>query len=161
MSQVFSREQIEDFLYEEARLLDEWELDKWEALFIDDGVLEVPTTDWEGWDNLGGGFFVLDNRELIRARVKRLKNRKAHAENPRSRIHRLISNVRIVRQENDEVEIAASFIIHRFRDMTTQSYVGYYRHVLKVIDGQLRFQRRRSVLAHEQLEAGARLSFIL
>ena len=161
MSRHFERARIEEFLYREAALLDRSQFDQWEALFTQTGKMEIPTTDWTGWDHLSGGFFVLDNRELITARVKRLKNRKAHAENPRSRIHRLVSNVTIVNQQDDEIEIEASFIIHRFRDLTAQVYVGYYQHLLKVVGDDLRFQRRRSVLLHEQLEPGARLSFIL
>lgn len=158
---TFTRCDIEDFLFAEAALLDRGAYDDWHALFLPEGTMEVPTTDWTGWDAQGGGFFMLDSPDILAARVKRLKNRKAHAENPRSRVHRLIGNVRLLSQDGDEIEIEASFVIHRFRDLTTQSYAGYYQHRLKRVDGQFRFVRRRSVLAHEQLEAGQRLSFIL
>jgi p-cumate 2,3-dioxygenase beta subunit len=39
------RERVEDFLYEEAALLDAWRWDEWLALFTADGRYVVPTTD--------------------------------------------------------------------------------------------------------------------
>lgn len=156
-----TRQEVEDFLSLEAMLLDEWRLDDWFALLSEGATFEVPTNDWTGWDGLSGGFFTLDDYELIKARVKRLKSRKAHAENPHSRTHRMITNVRIVDATDDQVEISAAFLLHRFRDGTTNSYAGHYRHLLDVTPEGLRIRRRRSVLASESMPTGARLSFIL
>jgi p-cumate 2,3-dioxygenase beta subunit len=156
-----TRQDIEDFLFDEAALLDAWRLDEWFTLFSEGARFEIPTTDWAGWDHRSGGFFAVDDYNLLKARVKRLKSRKAHAENPHSRTHRLVSNVRIVEATDDQVEVSAAFIIHRFRDGTANSFAGYYQHLLDVTDEGLRFRRRRSVLAPEALVAGARLSFIL
>lgn len=161
-----TRAEAEDFLYLEAELLDEWKLDEWLGLYEEGGTFEVPTTDWTGWDSLSGGFFVLDDWELLKARVKRLKSRKAHAENPHSRTHRLISNVRVVLPqigtvEDGTAEIRANFVINRFRDGTHHTYVGRYRHTAVVTAEGLRLRHRRAVLVHELLEPGARLSFIL
>jgi p-cumate 2,3-dioxygenase beta subunit len=160
-AQEVTRQNVEDFLYLEAALLDGWQLDDWFALLSEGATFEIPTTDWAGWDGLSGGFFTLDDYDLIKARVKRLKSRKAHAENPHSRTHRMISNVRILSATDDQVEISAAFLIHRFRDGTTNSYAGFYQHLLDVTDVGLRIRRRRSVLSPEALTAGARLSFIL
>ena len=38
-----TRAQIEDFLYAEAALLDDWRLEEWFALFAPGAVYEVPT----------------------------------------------------------------------------------------------------------------------
>ena len=35
---VVTRQEIEDFLYHEAALLDEWKLDEWQALLADDAT---------------------------------------------------------------------------------------------------------------------------
>lgn len=155
------RADVETFLYDEAELLDTWQLDAWYALFLPGSVYEVPTTDWTGWQAHEGGSFISDTYEIIAARVKRLKSRKAHAENPHSHTHRLISNV-LVTPDGDELEVKANFVLHRFRgDETEHNYVGRYQHRLKVTDDGLRFLRRRAVLAHRSLRPGARLSFIL
>jgi p-cumate 2,3-dioxygenase subunit beta len=167
-----SRADVEDFLFAEARLLDEWRLDEWLELFEPAGRFEVPTTDWEGWDSATAGFFVCDDHDLLAARVKRLKNRKAHAENPRSRTHRMISNVILLEQAADTVSVTANFVINRYRDGGTNTYVGRYQHVLALPTaadpaGQgsrregMRFRLRRAVLVAEAMAPGARLSFIL
>ncbi|WP_235737103.1 aromatic-ring-hydroxylating dioxygenase subunit beta [Nocardioides alcanivorans] len=156
-----SRAQVEDFLYEEADILDEWRYDDWLALFVEGARYEIPTTDYTGWSLDEGGSFVVDDYELIKARVKRLKSRKAHAENPHSRTHRMISNVRISPSDGGEVKVRASFVVHRARDGQFDQYVGKYEHLLAPTDAGLRFQVRRSLLGHETLPLGARLSFIL
>lgn len=156
-----TRAEVEDFLFHEADLLDRWQLDDWFALMAEDSVYEIPTNDWQGWTVLEGGYFKSDDYGLIKARVKRLKSRKAHAENPHSRTQRMISNVILGERVGDLLEIRANFIVHRFRDETTQSYVGRYEHLLEVTETGFLIRRRRAVLTNEVMAAGARLSFIL
>lgn len=156
-----NRADVEDFLYREAMLLDEWRLDEWFALFEEGGRMEVPTTDNQGWDSDSAGYFMADDYDLIRARVKRLKSRMAHAENPHSRTHRMVSNVVILERGERTVWVTANFIIHRYRDGGAYTYVGRYEHVLLVTPDGLRFRLRRSVPVMESMDPGARLSFIL
>lgn len=163
-----TRADVEDFLYAEADILDAWKYDDWLALFEPGARFEVPATDWTGASPHASGSFVCDDWDLLRARVKRLKSRKAHAENPPSLTHRMISNVRL--REHDEpgvLRVTASFITHRARDGEFDAYVGRYDHLL-VTGGEsatggaeLRFRLRRAILSHEHLTAGSRLSFIL
>ncbi|MEO6886255.1 MAG: p-cumate dioxygenase, partial [Jatrophihabitantaceae bacterium] len=63
--------------------------------------------------------------------------------------------------EGDELRVSASFIVNRARDGQFDTYVGWYHHVLVVDADGFRFRLRRSVLGHEALPLGARLSFIL
>ena len=161
VGRTVTRAEVEEFLFHEADLLDRWRLDDWFALMAEGSTYEVPTNDWTGWSVLEGGFFKSDDYGLLKARVKRLKSRKAHAENPHSRTHRMISNVRVGERVGDLLEVRANFIVHRFRDDTTQVYVGYYEHLLDVTGAGLLIRRRRAVLVNEAMAAGARLSFIL
>lgn len=161
-----SRAEVEDFLYAEADILDAWDYDDWLALFEVGGRYEIPTTDYtpaKGWSPHESGSFVVDDWDLLQARVKRLKSRKAHAENPHSRTQRMVSNVRLfaLAHADDALRVTASFNVHRARDGRFDSYVGKYYHLLAVTDDGLRFRARRAVLGHEYLGAGARLSFIL
>ncbi|MEU6034468.1 aromatic-ring-hydroxylating dioxygenase subunit beta [Actinomadura sp. NPDC047616] len=159
-----TRAEVEDFLYAEADILDAWDYDAWLALF-EPGTArsEVPATDWNGTSPHASGSFVNDDWDLIRARVKRLKSRKAHAENPPSRTHRLVSNVRLFPWQDDPalLRVTAAFVIHRARDGEFDPYVGRYDHLLVAEPDGLRFRRRRAVLGHELLRPGGRLSFIL
>jgi len=156
-----TRSDVEDFLYAEAEILDTWNYDAWLALFEDGARYEIPTTDYRGWSLHTGGSFVDDDYDLIKARVKRLKSRKAHAENPHSRTHRMVSNVRLAPGEDDTLLVNANFIVSRARDGHFDSYMGRYEHVLVSGADGLRFRLRRTLLVHESLQLGARLSFIL
>ncbi len=44
-AESITRQQVEEFLYEEAALLDAWRLDDWLALMTDDAVYRVPSND--------------------------------------------------------------------------------------------------------------------
>jgi p-cumate 2,3-dioxygenase beta subunit len=155
-----TRTEVEDFLFREAALLDEWRLDEWLGLFEPDATYEVPTTDRPNEDPLRAQFYVSDDHELLTARVRRLKSKHAHAENPHSRTRRLITNVRVGEPEGSSLPVFAAFLIYKIRDGNVDSFVGRYEHTLALGD-QLRFRKRRAVLELEVLRPGGRLSFIL
>ena len=93
---VVTRAEVEDFLYREAALLDDWKLDEWEALLTDDAAYYVPPNDQLDGDHRSTLFLVADDRERIRQRIIRINDPNCHAEYPKSRTRRMISNVRIV-----------------------------------------------------------------
>jgi p-cumate 2,3-dioxygenase beta subunit len=156
-----TRQDVEDFLFKEAALLDEWRLDEWLALFETDATYEVPTTDRPNSDPHGSQYYVWDDYELLSARVRRLKSRHAHAENPHSRTRRLVTNVRLGEVSGSSLQVHAAFLIYKIRDGNVDQFVGRYEHVLAANGGGLRFRKRRAVLELEVLRPGGRLSFIL
>lgn len=156
-----TRAEVEDFLFHEAAVLSKPDYDAWLAMFEPGARYEIPTTDYLGEDLQTAGSFVVDDWDLILARVKRLKSRKAHAENPASRIQRMISNVRLFENGDDDFRVHAAFVVHRARDGEFNTYVGWYDHLIASTDEGFRLRRRRSILGHERLPVGARLSFIL
>lgn len=158
---AITRADAEDFLYEEAALLDRWDLDGWLKLFDERSSFLVPSTDVPEGDRASNQFLVADDYDLIKARVKRLKSKYAHAENPRSMTLRNITNVRVLGSEEDAVRVMANFQIYRERDGYTDPYIGRYDHLLTMADGRWVFRRRKAVLAYQIIRPGGRLSFIL
>lgn len=152
---------LERFLYFEADLLDEWRLDEWLALFEDDGTYELPTTDKPDADVKDTLYMISDDLAVLRGRVNRLKSKSAWAENPRSRTRRFISNVTVVRQQGNEVDLAASFLVFRMNRGVVDTYIGRYYHVLTVADGSFKFRRRKAVLDLESLRPAGKVSIIL
>ncbi|HLI16634.1 MAG TPA: aromatic-ring-hydroxylating dioxygenase subunit beta [Acidimicrobiales bacterium] len=155
-----TRPVVEEFLYDEAELLSAWRWDDWLALFVPGARYEVPTFDVDGHSGREAQYFIADDWDLLQARITRMKSKNAHAENPPSHTHRLISNVRLA-LEGDELAVRANFIVHRMRDGLLDPYVGRYEHRLVLVDGRLRFALRRAVLLTEAVRPGTRLSFIL
>ena len=151
---------VEDFLYHEAALLDSWKLDEWLALLTEDATYRVPSNDRPQSDPKTALFMIADDIRRIRARVTRLNDPHAHAEYPRSRTRRMISNVRIVEQQPLRVE--ANFIVHRFRSNDdVRQYVGLYRYTLVPANGTFRIQSREAILDAMELASLGTVSFIL
>jgi p-cumate 2,3-dioxygenase beta subunit len=87
------RADVEDFLYREAALLDEWDLDGWLMLWAEHGTRYVVPCN----DTPDGGpardLVLIDDDELrMRLRVERLNSRKAHREYPHSRTNHQVFN---------------------------------------------------------------------
>jgi p-cumate 2,3-dioxygenase beta subunit len=154
------REMVEDFLFQEAALLDQWRLDEWLTLFSPDARYLVPTTDLPDGDPKKDLVFIDDDLVRLRARVERLKSRHGHREYPSSRTRRFITNVRINITE-DGMVVTSSFLIYRFRMGEASPYVGWYEHRLKPVDGELKIQHRKAVLDMEALTEHGAVSIIL
>ncbi len=163
MSGVVTRAEVEDFLYAEAALLDAWDLDAWLALLTEDARYHVPSSEHREGDPAATLFVIADDIHRIRARVARLQDRSAHAEQPRSRTRRLITNARIVGQGAGETtEVRANFAVHHFRrGERLREYVGQYRYRLRGGAGGLRIAYREAVLDAIELGSLGSVSFIL
>ena len=75
-----SRADVEDFLFNEADLLDQWRLPEWLTLFTDDATYEVPCTDLPADASSATSlFYIAYDRARLGERVKRLMKRTAHA----------------------------------------------------------------------------------
>jgi p-cumate 2,3-dioxygenase beta subunit len=155
------REEVEDFLYQEAALLDEWRLDDWLALFTVDGRYVMPTTDLPEGDPKKDLVFIDDDMTRLRARVERLKSRHGHREYPWSRTRRFITNVRIKDATVEDIEVTSSFLVYRFRMEDASPYVGRYEHKLKRLDRELKIHYKKSVLDMESLREHGAVSIIL
>ncbi len=157
-----TRQQVEDFLYEEAALLDAWRLDDWLKLLTDDAVYNVPSNDSPNSDSRDTLFIIADDIRRIRARVTRLKDKSAHAEYPPSRTRRMISNVRIASRDGATLKIEANFSVHRFRrNEGIRNFVGHYRYELRSVGGHLKIARREAIIDSMELGSLASVSFIL
>ena len=162
MANAISRAEVEDFLYHEAALLDEWRLDDWLELLADDAAYYVPSTDAPASDHRSALFLIADDATRIRARVKRLMDSQAHAEFPHSRTRRMIGNVRITASSEADITVEANFTIHRFRRGAPERiFVGRYIYRLAVTDNGLSIAERPAILDSTELGAQGAVSFIL
>ena len=159
---LVTRAEVEDFLYREATLLDEWRLDEWQELLTDDASYYVPSNDQPQSDHHRALFLVADDRERIRQRVIRILDPNCHAEFPKSRTRRMISNVRILGIEGDLIAVAANFVCYRFRRYERiREYVGAYRYLLRREGDTFRIKERRVLIDAHELGALGAVSFIL
>jgi len=161
-SKQITRQEVEDFLYEEATLLDAWKLDEWLTLLTDDAVYNVPSNDRPDAESKDTLFIIADDIRRIKARVTRLKDKSAHAEYPPSRTRRMLTNVRIVERNGATLKVEANFAVHRFRrDGNVRPYVGHYRYELRLEGGKLKIAKREAVIDAMELGTMGSVSFIL
>jgi p-cumate 2,3-dioxygenase subunit beta len=164
MSGIIKREEAEDFLYLEARLLDEWRLEDWEKLFTDDGCYLVPPV---GIDNAASAdpaamlFLVADDRTRIHQRVLRLMKKSAHAEYPHSRTRHCITNVELRGHDDVGTKVSAAFATYRIRRREVTAYVGQLLYTLVRVGGALAIREKRACLDLDVLTPQGSLAFIL
>lgn len=156
------RARVEDFLYAEAALLDEWRLDDWLALLTPDARYEVPSTDRPDGGPATALMLISDTRSMIAARVKRLNSRKAYREFPWSRTRRLVGNVRVLGSgAQGEIGVTANFAVYRTRSGSTHCYAGRYLYHLEPDGESFLIAFRRAELDQETLDEHGTLSIIL
>ena len=161
-----TRAQIEDFLYREARLLDDWDLDTWLTLWAEEGTrYVVPCNDDPDGDPARDLVLIDDDQLRMRLRVERLNSRKAHREYPHSRTNHQVSNVMVGTAEGSgadaELPVTAAFTVWRFRNGKASYYVGRYHYRFIAVGGELRIRSKRSVLDMTELRPAGDLAIIL
>jgi p-cumate 2,3-dioxygenase subunit beta len=159
--QVLLRQQVEEFLYAEAALLDAWALDDWLLLFDEDAKYEVPCNDAPDGDPARDLMLIDDNYVRLAARVSRLNSRRAHREYPHSRTNHQVFNVRVQDVSAEEASVAASFTVWRFRAGRTSCYVGQYRYRLRRSDDGFRIAAKRAELDMTDLRSVGDVAIIL
>ncbi len=151
---------VEDFLFKEAELLDDWRLDEWVGLFAEDARYVVPTTDLPNGDPRRDLVFIDDDIARLRARARRLMGPHAHREQPRSRTRRFVSNVRVEEADDGVVLVAANVLVYRFRAGDGAPYVGAIDYRLRRDGAGFKIAFRRAVLDMETLAWHGALSIV-
>lgn len=136
---------VEQFLYREARLADEHHYDEWEALWTDDADYWVPAGHEDSNPETQMSV-IRDNRHRIATRVAQLKTGKRHSQSPPSRLRRIVSNVEITGQEDEDVLAEANFVLVESRERGNHVWGGRYRYRLRNVDGELRMAAKHVIL---------------
>lgn len=101
---------IEQFIYREARLQDEHQYAEWEALWTADAIYWVPANaaDIDPEKEMS---IIFDNRSRIGVRVRQLLSGKRYAQEPRSTIRHLVSNIEIIGQGEAGIGAACNVMV--------------------------------------------------
>jgi 3-phenylpropionate/cinnamic acid dioxygenase small subunit len=140
--------QVERFLYREARLADEFDLEGWEALWTDDAVYWVPAGG-DDIDPMKSMSIIHDNRSRISTRIKQLRTGRRHAQVPLSRLRRVVSNVEVVGRggpDSTDTVVEANFMLLESRERGRELWAGRYTYRLRIVDGELRMAYKKVAL---------------
>lgn len=130
----FSRDEVADFLYREARLLDDRQWDEWLDCYAPTATFWMPA--WDDDDRLIDdpqteiSLMYYPNRDGLEDRVFRLKTNRSGASMPEPRTCHFLSNLEFLNVHDGEDAIDLRFnwqtLSHRYK--VTDSYFGtsYY-----------------------------------
>ena len=158
---------VEQFLYREARLLDERRFHDWLELLTDDIRYWMPVRT-SRYPKRSRAIVILDEERYVEAelahegelalldetkqslsmRIARLETGMAWAEDPPSRTRHLITNIEVEAGDTDaELTVYSNFLVYRTRGETEQDFfVGQREDILRSVAGAWKIARRKIVL---------------
>lgn len=122
--------EVEQFLYREARLLDEAKMEEWLQLFTNDCLYWTPVTPGGG-DPSKEVTISFDDRRRLEDRIYRLRTGYAWSQVPASRTIRVISNVEVWKENEENVYRArCNFMLPELRAGRMKLLSGWYGYLL-------------------------------
>jgi 3-phenylpropionate/cinnamic acid dioxygenase small subunit len=152
---------IRQFLYREARLLDNRRYREWLNLMTDDIEYIMPTRfnrlrdgpndEWEIEKELADLKLFDEDKTSLEDRIDRLYSGMAWAEDPPSRTRHLITNIEYEDGDNpNEARVYSNFLAYRNRlqglDGDEDFFLGQREDILRQVEGEWRLAKRRVIL---------------
>lgn len=125
---TFTRTQAEEFLYAEARALDDKDWDAWLTFYAPEVRFWMPA--WDDNDTLVENpetdisLIYYPNRGGLEDRVFRIKTERSSASTPEPRTTHNIANVEILSRDGDTVKLRFNWHTLSYRYKTVDTYFG-------------------------------------
>lgn len=137
-----SKDQVIDFIYDEARMLDEGRYDEWLSLWLEDGHYWMPL-DYKQTDPHLVTSLLYEDMFMLRLRVERLNGARTFSQKPKSRCHHVIQRPFV--DEITEDRIVTNTSMHYVETRLDEQFLLALTavHELAVVDGALRIANKR------------------
>ncbi len=143
--------EIQQFLYQEAALLDAGRLDEWLALFTEDATYWVPLEANQA-DPFTTSSIVYDDRRLLEVRVRQFQHPRAHARVPAPRTVHQVANVRLLADDGSELTVASALVMVEYRSERQRVWGAVVEHRLRRTADGLRIATKRIDLVNSEAE---------
>jgi benzoate/toluate 1,2-dioxygenase beta subunit len=144
------RQIIENFLYREARLMDEHAYDEWLALWTEDALYWIPCND-DDFDPERHVSIVYENKARLQDRIARLKSGAAYAQDPKSRLSRVVSNIEIEEQDGAERIVRSTFNVTALRRGRIDIFAGHAIHKLRPEGDKFKMAYKKVLLINNDI----------
>ena len=144
MDATVTREDVIDFIYAEARMLDEGRYSEWLDLWLPDGIYWMPL-EWDQEEEHLTTSLIYEDMLLLRTRVQRLEGERTFSQKPKSRCQHLLQAPQVDSIDHD-ANLYQTFTPFHYAETRFDEQVilaGWARHSLSVIDGELRIRKKR------------------
>ena len=138
------REEIIDFIYEEAFLLDTMQWDKWLALYDQDSRYWMPM-EWDQKDPIMQQSLMYEDMLLLTIRVERLSGERTFSQKPKSRCHHILQAPKIleINEVNKTCKTRTAFAYTETRGDILERFSGWASHDLKLVDNNIKIGLKR------------------
>lgn len=139
--------EIEQFVFKEARLLDEGEFEAWLELYAPQGIYWMPSKPGQT-DPLNVASIMYEDHPILAIRVQRLLEARALVLSPMPRTVHIVSNIEVRSGEagSAEFEVGSAFLCTEIQGDRHRVYTGRQLHHI-VQDGEsFRIRRKRVAL---------------
>jgi 3-phenylpropionate/cinnamic acid dioxygenase small subunit len=136
-------EEVMCLLLHEADLLDERRFEEWLDLFTEDGYYWVPLRP-EQQSYLKELSIFFDDRELMEARIRRLRHPSIHVQTPPSRTCHYVTNIVVADGDRDqEYKTRSRLLMLEYREGEQRVFGGHCTHTLRREGGRLQIATKR------------------
>jgi len=154
---------IEQFLYQEASLLDRNDLDEWINLYTDDGTYWMPVTP-EQEDPINHISLFYDDRTIMEIRRRNMKHPRAASKELPIRCSHIIGNVQVLDEGSEkgqgDITVSSNFqcVIYAADEQTL--FAGTYTHLLATAESSFKIRSKRVDIINCDAALGAILTYI-
>ena len=167
IAHLLLKEEIQEFLFQEAELLDERKFEEWLDLLTDDIRYWMPMRRNVKFGELDREFtregqdinWFDEGRDTLERRVKQILTGVHWAEEPLSRICHFVTNVQLLNvtpsaSDPTEVSVKCRFLVYRNRVQTeTDFLIGKREDTLRKVNGAWKISDRKIILDQNVLLA--------
>ena len=148
---TLTRAEAEDFLYREARLMDEHRYREWLALWDSEALYWAPCNA-DDIDPKRHVSIFYDDRTRLEQRVDRLESGSVLAQDPVPSMRRIVSNVELGAADGEAFSVASNFMLAIARGAGQQIWAGRSLHTLRRRDGALKIAVKKVLLNNNDQE---------
>jgi benzoate/toluate 1,2-dioxygenase beta subunit len=137
-----TQRRIEQFLFEEARLLDTGQFEAWLKLYEPQGIYWMPSRP-DQIDALNVASIMYEDHAILSIRVQRLLEARALVLTPMPRTTHIVGNIETFAYETDCFTVGAAFLCVEHQAEKQKIYSGRQRYHLAPHDDSFRIKMKR------------------
>ncbi len=148
-------DELIDFIYDEARMLDEGRYNEWLELWLPDGHYWMPL-DYQQTDPDLVTSLMYEDLFMLKLRVERLNGARTFSQKPRSRCHHVLQRPFVDETDHDtgtyKTSVSMTYVETRLDDQFLLAITA--RHELKYMDNKIRIANKRVDLLNSDAAFG-------
>ena len=142
---------LEQFLFHEARLLDQQRYEEWLDLYTEDATYWVPLEQGQA-SAADTSSIIYDDKTLLGLRVRQARHPRAHARLPLARTVHQVGNVMLLEQADGTARLASTLQVIEFRAERQRIWGATVEHRLRRTPAGWKIAHKRVDLVNSESE---------